>query len=205
LSSGKKKIKIEIEDDDGGKYNLSLEGNISKTKLMKAIDFMGLINGNSNKDNKNNDPNSTNSSIYNHYKNTDSRSNEFDESDVSISTLPSSTENSSSLTSKIWSLIETRLSKTSFTSSDIVLLYKREYNEYIGLDKVATYLARYCEKGRLERSKRTKEWLYKMVSSSLSSKPKAFNNDIANSNHRDNVVHKYYPPSSTQIQATDFN
>jgi hypothetical protein len=203
LNSGKKKIKIEIEDDDGGKYNLSLEGNISKTKLMKAIDFMGLINGNSDKDNKNNDPTSTNSSVYNHYKNTDSRTNEFEEEpDKSVLTLPSSTENSSSLTSKIWSLIETRLSKTSFTSSDIVLLYKREYNEYIGLDKVATYLARYCEKGRLERSKRTKEWLYKLAAAS---KPKAFNNDLANSNHRDNVVHKYYPPSSNQIQATDFN
>ena len=80
----------------------------------------------------------------------------LNESDISISTLSSSTENSSSLTSKIWSLIETRLSKTSFTSSDIVLLYKREYNEYIGLDKVATYLARYCDKGRLERSKKNK-------------------------------------------------
>jgi len=203
LSSGKKKIKIEIEDDDGGKYNLSLEGNISKTKLMKAIDFMGLINGNGNsdKDNKNNDPTSTNSSIYNHYKNADNRTNEFEESDLSTSTLPSSIENSSSLTSKIWSLIETRLSKTSFTSSDIVLLYKREYNEYIGLDKVATYLARYHQKGKLERSKRTKEWLYQLASSP---KPKAFGNDLANSNHRDNVVHKYYP-SSNQIQATDFN
>jgi hypothetical protein len=203
LSSGKKKIKIEIEDDDGGKYNLSLEGNISKTKLMKAIDFMGLINGNSDKDNRNNDLENNNRSIYNSYKNRDSVTNEFeeDESDHNIPSLPSSVENSSSLTSKIWSLIESRLSKTSFTSSDIVLLYKREYNEHIGLDKVATYLARYCEKGRLERSKRTKEWLYKLASP----KPKAFNNDLGNSNHRDNnVVHKYYP-SSNQIQATDFN
>jgi hypothetical protein len=203
LSSGKKKIKIEIEDDDGGKYNLSLEGNISKTKLMKAIDFMGLINGNSDKDNKNSDYEYNNRSNYNGYKNGDSITNEFEEEEPgnSIPTLHSSVENSSSLTSKIWSLIQARLSKTSFTSSDIALLYKREYNEHIGLDKVATYLARYCEKGRLERSKRTKEWLYRLASS----KPKAINNNLGNSITRDNnVVHKYYP-SSNQIQATDFN
>jgi hypothetical protein len=201
LSSGKKKIKIEIEDDDGGKYNLSLEGNISKTKLMKVIDLMGLINGNSDKDNQNNDHTDSNTSIYNNYKNTDSVTNDFhEESDHRTETLPSSIENSLSLTSKIWSLIESRLSKTSFTSSDIVFLYKREYNEHIGLDKVATYLGRYCEKGRLERSKKTKEWIYRLASS----KPKTFNNDLGNSNHRENLVHKYYPPSN-QIQATDFN
>jgi hypothetical protein len=203
LSSGKKKIKIEIEDDDGGKYNLSLEGNISKTKLMKAIDFMGLINGNSEKDNRNNDLDNNNTGIYNSHKNKDSVTNEFleDGSDpTTYSTLPSSLENSPSLTSKIWHLIETRLSKTSFTSSDIVMLYRREFNEHIGLDKVATYLARYCEKGRLERSKKTKEWLYRLASP----KPKAFNNDLENSNGRKNLVHKYYP-SSNQIQATDFN
>jgi hypothetical protein len=201
LSSGKKKIKIEIEDDDGGKYNLSLEGNISKTKLMKAIDFMGLINGNSDKDNKNNDHTDSSMSIYNNYKSTDSVTNDFQEhSDYSTETLPSSIETSSSLTSKIWSLIESRLSKTSFTSSDIAFLYKREYNEHIGLDKVATYLGRYCEKGRLERSKKTKEWLYRMASS----KSKTINNDLGNSNHGETPVHKYYP-SSNQIQATDFN
>ena len=202
MSSGKKKIKIEIEDDDGGKYNLSLEGNISKTKLMKAIDFMGLINGNSDKDNKNNDLTDSNRSIYNNYNSTDSVTDEFqEESDHSTATLPSSIENSSSLTSRIWSLIESRLSKTGFTSSDIVFLYKREYNEHIGLDKVATYLGRYCEKGRLERSKKSKEWLYRLPSS----KPKTFSNDFGNSNRRENnMVHKYYP-SSNQIQATDFN
>ena len=202
MSSGKKKIKIEIEDDDGGKYNLSLEGNISKTKLMKAIDFMGLINGNSDKDIKKNEPTNSNSSIYNNFKNNDSVTNEFEGSDNIIPTLPSSIENSLSLTSKIWSLIETRLSKTSFTSSDIVLLYKREYNEFIGLDKVATYLARYHQKGKLERSKRTKEWVYKLTTSS---KPKLIENDNNNTgNYNKELLSKYYP-SSNQIHATDFN
>ncbi len=35
MSTGKKKIKIELEDDDGGKYNLSLEGNLSKDKIQR--------------------------------------------------------------------------------------------------------------------------------------------------------------------------
>jgi hypothetical protein len=44
LSAGKKKIKIQLEDTEGGKYNLSLEGNLSKEKIMKVFELMDLIN-----------------------------------------------------------------------------------------------------------------------------------------------------------------
>jgi hypothetical protein len=44
LSAGKKKIKIQLEDAEGGKYNLSLEGNLSKEKIMKVFELMDLIN-----------------------------------------------------------------------------------------------------------------------------------------------------------------
>src|SRR3712207_9372527 len=44
MSSGKKRFKIELEDAEGSKYNLSLEGNISKEKIMKIVEFMDLIN-----------------------------------------------------------------------------------------------------------------------------------------------------------------
>src|SRR6185503_14182621 len=43
MSSGKKKFRIELEDAEGSKYNLSLEGNISKEKVMKIVEFMDLL------------------------------------------------------------------------------------------------------------------------------------------------------------------
>ncbi|HLG37462.1 MAG TPA: hypothetical protein VI338_04960 [Nitrososphaera sp.] len=48
MSSGKKRFKIELEDAEGSKYNLSLEGNVSKEKIMKIVQFMDLINLESN-------------------------------------------------------------------------------------------------------------------------------------------------------------
>ncbi|HYO05650.1 MAG TPA: hypothetical protein VER14_01535, partial [Phototrophicaceae bacterium] len=44
MSTGKKKIKIELEDDDGGKYNLSLEGNLSKDKIQKVLQLVESLN-----------------------------------------------------------------------------------------------------------------------------------------------------------------
>jgi len=48
MSSGKKRFKIELEDAEGSKYNLSLEGNVSKEKIMKIVEFMDLLNIESN-------------------------------------------------------------------------------------------------------------------------------------------------------------
>jgi hypothetical protein len=45
---GRKKFRIELEDAEGSKYNLSLEGNISKDKILKIVEFMDLLNVESN-------------------------------------------------------------------------------------------------------------------------------------------------------------
>ncbi len=47
LPSGKKKIKIELEDENGEKYNLSLQGNLSKEKIMNVIEFVQIFEKNS--------------------------------------------------------------------------------------------------------------------------------------------------------------
>ena len=49
-STKKKKIKIELEDDEGGKYNLSLDGNFSKEKILKVIELLELVRSNSTAD-----------------------------------------------------------------------------------------------------------------------------------------------------------
>ncbi len=48
MSPGKRKFKIELEDAEGSKYNLSLEGNVSKDKIMTIVEFMDLLNIESN-------------------------------------------------------------------------------------------------------------------------------------------------------------
>jgi predicted transcriptional regulator len=140
LSFGKKKIKIELEDAEGGKYNLSLEGNMSKDKIIKVFELMegfnteGAHQGKSDKYNIENQKN----------------------------------DNLTSLSSKIWSIIENKFPFTSFTSSDILEMYREEYDEQIKLDVIATYLSRYHKKGKINRSKKAKEWIYKVSRQSIS-------------------------------------
>jgi predicted transcriptional regulator len=134
LSLGKKKIKIELEDAEGNKYNLSLEGNMSKEKVMKVMELMEAINTAKSEPNE-----------YNNYH-----------------TPNQMQENLSSLSSKIWRIVENKFPFTSFTSTDILEMYTDEYNEPIKLDVVATYLSRYHKKGKLLRSKGGKEWIYKV-------------------------------------------
>jgi predicted transcriptional regulator len=130
---GKKKIKIEVEDVEGDRYNLSLEGNMSKEKVMKVMELMDAINiGKS-------EPGEYNYHIPNPIQ-----------------------ENTSSLSSKIWRIVESKFPSTSFTSTDILEMYADEYNEPIKLDVIATYLSRYLKKGKLSRSKGGKEWIYKV-------------------------------------------
>jgi predicted transcriptional regulator len=140
LSFGKKKIKIELEDAEGGKYNLSLEGNMSKDKILRVFELMEGFNTEGAQQGKRDKYNIENQ------KN----------------------DNLTSLQSKIWSIIENKFPFTSFTSSDILEMYNEEYDEQIKLDVIATYLSRYHKKGKLNRSKKAKEWIYKVSRQSVS-------------------------------------
>lgn len=140
MSFGKKKIKIELEDAEGGKYNLSLEGNMSKDKILKVFEIMEGFN-------------------------TEGAQQEKREKyDIENQ----KNDNLTSLSSKIWSIIENKFPFTSFTSSDMLEMYREEYEEQIKLDVVATYLSRYHKKGKLNRSKKAKEWIYKVSRQSIS-------------------------------------
>lgn len=47
LLTARKKIKIELEDENGEKYNLTLQGTLSKEKIMNVIEFVQLFDKNS--------------------------------------------------------------------------------------------------------------------------------------------------------------
>ncbi|MDE1763076.1 MAG: hypothetical protein KGH88_02390 [Thaumarchaeota archaeon] len=40
----RKRIRIDLEDADGAKYNLSLEGNVTREKMLKIFELMDLMN-----------------------------------------------------------------------------------------------------------------------------------------------------------------
>ena len=136
MSASKKKIKIQLEDAEGGKYNLSLEGNVSKEKIMKVFELMDLIN-------------------------LDGKSNSGYNDDREIQN-----KNLASVGSKIWGIIEHKFPYSTFTSSDILEIYEDEYNEPIQLSIISTYLSRYSDRGKLGRSRKGKEWIYKITKSS---------------------------------------
>jgi predicted transcriptional regulator len=151
LSTGKKKIKIELEDDDGGKYNLSLEGNLSKDKIQKVLQLVETLNISKEEFNVQTKPNPMNNVMKNFNNNNNNNNNSLH-----------------SIESKIWSLIENNFVYSSFTSSDIVDSYQSVYNEQLQLSLISTYLSRYVEKNKLMRSKRGKEWVYKLIKLSKS-------------------------------------
>ena len=148
MSSKKKKIKIELEDDEGGKYNLSLEGTFSKEKILQVIELIELVRSDS----------------------TDAIINSPQENNCTLS-----------VDSKIWNIIEQSFYYNAFTSSDIVNIYNKKYNETIKLSIISTYLARYVTKGKLKRTKRLREYVYDLVRTA-STNADSINTNIVSSN-----------------------
>lgn len=118
----RKKIRIEMEDGEGGKYSLSLEGNVTREKILKVFELMQLL----------------------------------DMEQVSEREL-----DTSSVGSKIWSLVESKFNFGDFTSSKLLEAYEDEYNEPVKLSVISTYLSRFADRGMLARNKNRKEWLYR--------------------------------------------
>ena len=143
MSSGKRKIKIEFEDAEGSKYNLSLDGDISKNKILKVYELMESLNtldGGQFEENR-----------------------ARDAKDIGM-VNGRSRESLSSVGSKIWYVVENKFPSSTFTSSDVQEMYEEEYKESMRLDAVATYLSRYFNKGKLIRNRKGgKEWVYKIV------------------------------------------
>jgi predicted transcriptional regulator len=143
LSSGSKKIKIEFEDADGSRYNLSLDGVISKNKILKVYELMETLNA----------PGGT------PYTENDNRH----RNDLTHDGTGAGNR-LTSVGSKIWYIVENKFHNTTFTSTDIQEMYEEEYKESMRLDAIATYLSRYVNKGKLVRNKKGgKEWVYKIL------------------------------------------
>ncbi len=178
MSTGKKKIKIELEDDDGGKYNLSLEGNLSKDKIQKVLQLVESLNV------------SKEESIPLTNQNYNSNVN------VNVNQKHTNKINPSlnSIESRIWALIENNFAFSSFTSSNIEESYEILYGEQLQLSLISTYLSRYYDKNKLMRSKRGKEWIYKLIRTQKDVTPISNSHDIESRSSQ--MLNSHYSPEN---------
>jgi len=127
----KKRIRIDMEDADGAKYDIELEGNVTREKVLKIFEMMDLMN---------------------------------------IEQGPE-TPNLNSIGGKIWNIIDNQFPVGKFTSSEILEKYEDEYEEPIKLSVISTYLSRFASKGKIERSKKGREWTYQTIKLSQKHNP----------------------------------
>ncbi len=178
MSTGKKKIKIELEDDDGGKYNLSLEGNLSKDKIQKVLQLVESLNISKEE--------STSFTKPDYNTNANANSNQKHTNKINTSLH--------SIESRIWSLIENNFAFSSFTSSNVVESYEVLYGEQLQLSLISTYLSRYYEKNKLMRSKRGKEWIYKLIRTQKDVTPNLNSQDIGSQSNQ--MLNSRYSPDN---------
>ena len=178
MSTGKKKIKIELEDDDGGKYNLSLEGNLSKDKIQKVLQLVESLNISKE------ESASFTKADYSTNANADSNQKLTNKINTSLH----------SIESRIWSLIENNFAFSSFTSSNVVESYESLYGEQLQLSLISTYLSRYYEKNKLMRSKRGKEWIYKLIKAHKDVTPNLNPQDIGSQSNQ--MLNSRYSPDN---------
>ncbi|MFY9301556.1 MAG: hypothetical protein WAO91_10255 [Candidatus Nitrosotenuis sp.] len=119
----KKRIRIDLEDSDGAKYNFNIEGNITRDKVIKIFELMNLMNIEDQEDAPQLD----------------------------------------SVGAKIWHIIDKYYPMGGFTSNEILEKYEDEHNEPIKLSVVSTYLARFSTKGRINRLRNGREWVYQIA------------------------------------------
>ena len=119
-----------MEDENGQKYNLTLQGSLSREKIMNLIEFVQRF-----------EKNSTDTSI------------EHKESDRKLG-------------QKLWNLITENFRYHTFTSTDLLRIYKDLNYETIQLSVISIYLSRFYLKKQLNRSKNGKQWVYSLVKES---------------------------------------
>lgn len=128
MSSPKKKIKIELEDNEGDRYNLSLEGKFSKEKMIRVFELIESFEDKTTKE--------PTSLVY---------------------------DDTSTLASRIWNIIQDKCHDTTFTSAFIFNKYNEIYEEKLQLSVISTYLSRFFARNKLSRIKHGKEWIYSMI------------------------------------------
>ncbi len=112
-----------MEDSDGARYNIKLEGNVTRDKVLKIFEMMDLMNI---------------------------------EEEQEITNIDS-------VNAKIWHVVDKFFPVGKFTSTNILEKYEDEYNEPVKLSVISTYLSRFSTKGRVNRTRTGREWIYQTI------------------------------------------
>ena len=112
-----------MEDSDGARYDIKLEGNVTRDKVLKIFEMMDLMNIE-------------------------------EEQEVT---------NMDSVGSKIWNIVDKFFPMGKFTSTNILEKYEDDYNEPVKLSVISTYLSRFSQKGRVNRTRTGREWTYQTI------------------------------------------
>ncbi len=112
-----------MEDSDGARYNIKLEGNVTRDKVLKIFEMMDLMNIEEEKEITNID----------------------------------------SINAKIWHIVDKFFPVGKFTSTNILEKYEDEYNQPIKLSVISTYLSRFSTKGKVNRTRTGREWIYQTI------------------------------------------
>ena len=120
----RKRIRIDLEDDDGTKYDIKVEGSVTREKVLKIFEVMEMMN---------------------------------------IEDDAAGAPSLGSVGQMIWYVVGKEYPVGRFTSTAVLEKYEDEYNRPIKLSVISTYLARFAQKGRLERVKAGREWSYSIV------------------------------------------
>ena len=119
----KKRIRIDMEDQDGARYDIKLEGNVTRDKVLKIFEMMDLMN--------------------------------IEEEQEAV--------NMDSIGTKIWYIVDKFFPMGKFTSTSILEKFEDEFNEPVKLSVISTYLSRFSSKGRVERTRTGREWIYETI------------------------------------------
>jgi hypothetical protein len=119
----KKRIRIDMEDADGARYDIKLEGNVTREKVLKIFEMMDLMNI---------------------------------EEESEITSIDS-------VGAKIWHIVDKYYPMGKFNSTEILEKYEDEFNEPIKLSIISTYLSRFSNKGKVDRVKNGREWIYQSI------------------------------------------
>ena len=112
-----------MEDADGARYDIKLEGNVTREKVLKIFEMMDLMNI---------------------------------EEESEITSIDS-------VGAKIWHIVDKYYPMGKFNSTEILEKYEDEYNEPIKLSIISTYLSSFSNKGKVNRVKNGREWIYQSI------------------------------------------
>jgi predicted transcriptional regulator len=68
-----------------------------------------------------------------------------------------------SVGAKVWHIVDKYFPMGHFTSNEVLEKYEDEYNEPVKLSIISTYLARFNTKGRINRLRNGREWVYQIA------------------------------------------